>query len=296
MRKIPAALKAHLDGLTTTTCLCWRLTRKDGTVLGFTDHDEAIAFDATVFEAASGLSASEAEAEIGFSAGAQEVDGALSSLAIEEKDIIAGRYDGAAVETFLVNWEDVEERLSMDVAELGEVKRNGTAFTAELRGISAQLDQRRGRLYRRRCDARFGDLRCGIDTAQSRYFADATMAGLEPNGALVLSGAGAVDAGLFEHGRIAWRSGAAGGLAADIASLGKTGGGVRVSLLGGPLPGAAAGDAVRLHAGCDKTFATCRARFANGLNFRGFPHLPGNDTALAIAKKDGRHDGSPVVP
>ena len=39
----------------------------------------------------------------------------------------------------------------------------------------------------------------------------------------------------------------------------------------------AAGDLVELHEGCDKAFATCRARFANAVNFRGEPHLPGMD-------------------
>jgi uncharacterized phage protein (TIGR02218 family) len=39
----------------------------------------------------------------------------------------------------------------------------------------------------------------------------------------------------------------------------------------------AAGDTFVVTAGCDKRFATCRDRFANGVNFRGFPHIPGND-------------------
>jgi uncharacterized phage protein (TIGR02218 family) len=38
-----------------------------------------------------------------------------------------------------------------------------------------------------------------------------------------------------------------------------------------------AGVRVRLTEGCDKRFETCRVRFANSVNFRGEPHLPGND-------------------
>ena len=56
------------------------------------------------------------------------------------------------------------------------------------------------------------------------------------------------------------------------------------------------GDQVRLVAGCDKTFATCKAKFANALNFRGFPHLPGNDAAYGYVVDGGRFDGGPVVP
>ena len=41
------------------------------------------------------------------------------------------------------------------------------------------------------------------------------------------------------------------------------------------------GDAFTISAGCDKRFSTCRDRFDNAVNFRGFPHMPGNDFALS---------------
>jgi uncharacterized phage protein (TIGR02218 family) len=296
VRTVPDDLKAHLAGQATTVCHCWRLTRRDGLVLGFTDHDEAIAFDGTVFEAASGLSGSEAEAELGLAAGTQEIDGALSSLRIEEKDIAAGRYDGASVETFVVNWQAPEQRLLLDAAELGEVTRKGAAFTAELRGIAAQLDRRRGRFYRRRCDAVLGDARCRVDTSQPRFRIAATVGSVDAAGFVTFAAAGELEAEIFEHGRVAWTSGEAVGLVSDIASLAASAGTVRVAFLGGAPEGIETGDGATLRAGCDKTYPTCRGVFANGPNFRGFPHLPGGDIAFSFAKKDGRHDGSPVVP
>jgi len=42
-----------------------------------------------------------------------------------------------------------------------------------------------------------------------------------------------------------------------------------------------AGDTFVVTAGCDKRFDTCRARFNNAVNFRGFPHIPGNDFIIA---------------
>ncbi|KAB0679942.1 DUF2163 domain-containing protein [Aureimonas leprariae] len=295
MRTVPDGLKAHLAGQATTLSHCWRLTRKDGVVLGFTDHDETVRFDGTVFEAASGLSGSEAEAEVGLAAGTQEVDGALSSLSLDETDIAAGRYDGAKVETFVVNWASPEQRMLLDVAELGEVTRRGEAFTAELRGIAAQLDRRRGRFYRRRCDAVLGDARCRVDLEQPRFRAEVTVKAVDASGIVSFAGAEGIERSLFEQGRVEWTGGAARGLVSDLASL-AVNGGVRASFLGGAPEGIVVGDGATLKAGCDKSFATCRAVFANGLNFRGFPHLPGGDAAFAFAKKDGRHDGSPVVP
>ena len=106
MRDIPAALAAHLARPATTLAHGWRLTRKDGVVLGFTDHDAPLHFAGMVFEAATGLSATEAEATLGLAATTSEVEGALASAAISEADIRAGRFDGARVEIFAVDWQD----------------------------------------------------------------------------------------------------------------------------------------------------------------------------------------------
>jgi uncharacterized phage protein (TIGR02218 family) len=43
----------------------------------------------------------------------------------------------------------------------------------------------------------------------------------------------------------------------------------------------AVGDAFEITAGCDKRFSTCRDRFGNSLNFRGFPQIPGNDFVVS---------------
>ena len=102
MKQFSDTLLAALEGPATTLAYGWRLTRSDGLVLGFTDHDEALTFAGTRFEARTGLSASEAESETGLAATTQEVAGALSSDVVTEADILAGRYDGARVETFLV--------------------------------------------------------------------------------------------------------------------------------------------------------------------------------------------------
>ena len=63
-------------------------------------------------------------------------------------------------------------------------------------------------------------------------------------------------------------------------------------------PGRCPSRAIRFRhcAGCDKTFATCKAKFDNALNFRGFPHLPGNDAAYAYVVDGGVFDGGPLVP
>lgn len=296
MREVPPALAAHLAKQATTTARCWRLTRGDGVVMGFTDHDAALSFAGTRFEAGSGLIAGEAEAMLGLGAGTQEIEGALSSAAIEEADILAGRYDGAKVEIFIVNWQAPDEHLLLDVAEIGEVKRGGPAFSAELRGIASRLDRLRGRLYRRRCDAVLGDARCGVDLDAAGRSLDVVFVRMS-GGAIVVAGATFGSPSPFVGGHLRWISGAAAGLSTEILGLHPgSGGEARIETIGAARFAPEAGDRLRLHVGCDKSFATCRERFGNGLNFRGFPHLPGSDATMGVAKRDGLHDGGPVVP
>jgi uncharacterized phage protein (TIGR02218 family) len=42
---------------------------------------------------------------------------------------------------------------------------------------------------------------------------------------------------------------------------------------------------------CDKRFETCRSVFANTVNFRGFPDIPGEDFLTLTPTEGGRHDG-----
>lgn len=296
MRLLPEGFAAHVARHATTLAHCWRLTRTDGVVLGFTDHDAALSFDGTGFAAATGLTGSEAEDALGLAAQTREVAGALSSASIDADDIRAGRYDGAKVETFVVDWQNPGEFVLMDVSELGEVKHGETGFSAELRGIAAQLDRVRGRSYRRRCDAVFGDARCGFPASVAPYAIEAEIVEGEAS-RLVLAGDLGGDRTRFVDGWAVFLDGARAGLAAEIVNAAPGMAGTSDVTLSEAIDiEAAANDRVRLTIGCDKRFSTCRDRFANAANFRGFPHMPGGDAALSIAKRDGVNDGSPVVP
>jgi uncharacterized phage protein (TIGR02218 family) len=141
MKTVPADLAAHLAQEATTTCHAWRVTRRDGVILGFTEHDRDLTFDDTTFLAASGFSASEAEAATGLSVSADEVAGGFSNVAIREQDLATGRYDAARVELFLVNWAAPDQHLLLNVREIGEVSRAGGQFRAELRSLAHRLSQ-----------------------------------------------------------------------------------------------------------------------------------------------------------
>nr|WP_286198568.1 DUF2163 domain-containing protein [Mesorhizobium sp. BR1-1-16] len=292
---MPEGLAAHVSGETTTLCQCWRVTLKDGTVLGFTDHDRDVSFEGTVFEAASGLSASEAAAAEGFSTGGLEVAGALSSDKVSDADLATGRFDHACVEVFAVNWQAPAERLLVSAGHIGEVVREDGAFRAEIRGPLAALDAPRGRSFRAACDADLGDVRCGVDLTAAAFAASATVMASSNGRLIAVSGIDAFAPGWFERGRAVFASGANAGFASAVKTQRVIEGVMTLELWTAAPLTIGVGDGIALTAGCDKRFVTCRDRFANALNFRGFPHMPGNDFSLGYARSGSHNDGSPVV-
>lgn len=293
MRTLPEGLKNHLGQTATAVCNAWRVTRRDGVVLGFTEHDHDLHFAGTAFLAASGFRASDVESALGLAAEASEVEGAFSSAAITGEDVAAGRYDGARVEVFLVNWQNPDDHLILRVQEIGEVTRAGAHFRAELRRLTHRLDQVQGRIYSRRCDAELGDARCGVDLSGSAYRGEGAIVEVLSQTRIAVSGLDGFAGGFFRYGTAHFSSGANAGVKADIDAH-AAGGGVTLTLfLPPPLP-LVAGDTFAIMAGCDKSFAACRTKFANTLNFRGFPHMPGSDFALGYADGDTVHDGRPL--
>ena len=102
---------------------------------------------------------------------------------------------------------------------------------------------------------------------------------------------GSFAAGWFAFGSLTWTGGANAGRSAEISLHEISGGAVTLTLLEAPVRGIAVGETFRIHAGCDKRIETCRAKFANAVNFRGFPHIPGQDAILRYARSGGRNDG-----
>ncbi|QPC87220.1 DUF2163 domain-containing protein [Mesorhizobium sp. NBSH29] len=294
MTTYPAALAAHLRGNATTLCHCWKLIRKDGAVTGFTDHDRPLALDGVTFEPESGFSASEARDTLGLATDTVDVEGALSSVRIREEDISAGRYDGATVETLLVNWKDVSQFARLRKATIGRITRSDGRFVAELESLSHKLDHVQGQYVRRDCDAELGDARCKIWTGAPGLSGTGAVVAYRGGGAVAVSGLGTFAPGWFAHGVLTWTSGANTGRSVRI--LGHSGGGEITLSLWQDGSDPVAGNQFSLVAGCDKSFATCKAKFGNPHNFQGFPHLPGNDAGYAYVTEGGQFDGGPLVP
>lgn len=284
MKTLPPQLQARLDSGATTLCWCWRITRKSGLRLGFTDHDRDLTFDGTAFEAAAGFAASEIRDSLGLSVDDLEVESALSSTHLSETALAAGDFDDASIEIFRVDWTDTSLRVLMRQGSLGEVRRTGTAFAAEVRGLAHYLQQPKGRVYQYACDADLGDQRCGIDLGLPQYRGNGTVISTASLREIKASGLSAFASGWFTHGLVTFTSGLNQGRSSEIKHH-ATAAGIATFELWQPMPVIIApGDTIAVTAGCDRLLATCRGKFANAVNYRGFPHMPGNDTLASYVQ------------
>ena len=274
MKPTTPALAAHLAGEVTTLATCWRLERTDGWVRGFTDHDRELVVDGLTYVASTGFLPSAIKTASDLSVDNLDVDGFLDDAALRAEDLIAGLFDGARIEVFIVNWADLGQgRLLLRKGFLGEIKRADQRFSAEIRGLSNRLQQTAGKLYSRLCRVDLGSSECGVALGPRTDTYAVTQVIAADSVRIVTARA----TGFFTFGKATFTTGANAGAVNEV--LLHDGQTIRLFV---PMPRPiAVGDGITLVAGCDKTPETCNAKFANILNFRGEPHIPGNDKVFS---------------
>jgi uncharacterized phage protein (TIGR02218 family) len=257
-----------LAGDLTTLALCWRIERRDGVTIGLTAHDRELRLDGLTYRAAPGMTPSAIARGSGLEADTMDVTGALTSDAITEADLLAGRWDGARVVLFAIDWAAPGEAVPLGEGRIGAVETRGHALTAELRGASSLLDAPVVEATAPECRAELGDRRCRVAMAGRRRFARVT----QVDGAVVTLDLAEPVADGWGGGRLRWFSGPNSGLEDAINRSDGS-----MLTLRQPPRFHGTGALVEVSEGCDKTIATCAARFGNAANFRGEPYLPGID-------------------
>lgn len=274
MKTLSNGLAQHIAGEVTTLAHCWKVKRKDGLTLGFTDHDCDIIIDGLTYTAASGMTPSAVSAHISLKVDELDIAGMLSSDVIKQTDILDGLYDYAEMSFFLVNYQDVSQgKIALRTGWMGEISLKGQQFVAEVRGLTQALSQSIGEIYSAGCRASFADARCTVNAAN--YTVSGTVSAV--NGLVGFSDAARTQAsGYFTLGVVKFLSGALAGVSVEVKEYSN-----KQFIFALPLRvSPQVGDSYSAIAGCDKSLETCITRFGNALNFRGEPHVPGSDRLL----------------
>lgn len=287
MRSVSAGLATHLSESATTLVTMWRIERKDGTVFRFTDHNTDLEYGGDTYASAIGYERSAVASNSSLAVGTTELKGMLDADSILASDLEAGLWDGAEVRIFAANWANLAQgEMKVLRGTLGEVTVNdlGT-FEAELRSLADPLQQSIGSLYLATCKVDLGSTKCGINLAFGGGFTAADSVASAPDDVtLVLVGTGTslLPDGWFDRGVAIWQTGLNAGVAREV--IGWTQGTLTLDLLGPPPFAIAPGDTLYIQAGCDFLFATCKNKFNNKDNFRGFPLLPGANAVLDVPR------------
>ena len=257
-----------LEGPLSSIALCWRIERPDGAGLALTSHDGPLVVDGTRFEAAPGMLPAAVQRRSGLEADSGDIVGAISSASLEEDDLLLGRWNLARVTSFAVDWREADQgQISLTQGRLGEVRIEQGEFKAELMGSAAMLGAAICPETSPECRAELGDKACRVDLAGRSV--QATIVDVD-GPSLVLDQS--ID-DQFLWGRARFVSGANCGLTTVVVAVD----GNCIRLRDSRRAATGAGDRLELRHGCDKSFSTCAGRFDNAANFRGEPHLPGND-------------------
>jgi len=261
-------------------CTLWTITRKDGVVLRFTDHDAPLVVGGQTFApAAADVSALQKQGDL--SGQNREFKGGLTSDLITHDDLAAGRYRGATVVEQIVDWmypwAGEFGRAEYDVTE---TTHTGELWSAQIDGLSVRLSRNFGRVYTRDCDALLGDARCQKDLTAFTYTAKAIGSIVTDRLEFGTNLSTALADGWFASGKLTWLTGANAGLVCDVQdSVGATG---RIKLeLAAPFA-VEVGDTFTIIAGCNGNFTTCGSKFSNTINFQGQPHQPGVNEVLKV--------------
>lgn len=283
MKSCSSGLATHIAREVTTLATLWKITRKDGTVLGFTDHDEDIQYPANpsglVYQAATAYSRSALRASDNLDVQNMQVDGLIESSSISDDDIRAGKYDYAQVEVRLVNWQDLSQGSVGEPTFIGlggQIELKEFMYSMELRGLAQLLTETIGDLYQPSCRVDLGDpATCKVDLAALTQ--PGTVESVGDNRTIIVSGVAAID-GYFDGGLLTWLTGANAGLSMEVKQWVSSGGVVTLMLK--MLLDIQPGDTFTIAPGCDKNSSTCKDKFSNLVNFHGEPDVPGRDFLL----------------
>jgi uncharacterized phage protein (TIGR02218 family) len=256
------------DGPLTSLAFCWTIERGDGAGLALTSGDRQFSGGGITYHPEPGITPTAITRSLGLQPHSAEVSGALNARALTDSDLLLGRWDAARISMKAVDWIVPDEQpVQLFGGELGEVSLSGESFTAELNGAAAKLSAPVCPATSAECRAEFGDKKCRVDLAGRMVRARVSSA--EDN--VIVTDQLLDERYLF--GRLRYLSGANCGLQTVILAVN----GTQLTIRDRARAAIEVNAIIEIREGCDKLFATCVSRFANAANFRGEPHVPGND-------------------
>lgn len=287
MKAIPAALLTELQSTSPRIAVLVSVQSTAGQIVRYTDHDVPLTIGAD--EYFPGLTIATQTSKSSASPATQSQQLLLDDFFLTKADATDGAFDGALVEISIVSWADIAAgTLLLVKGTTGKLDIGDTHVDTEIRSLSDRLRQNIIRTYNTACDVDvLGDARCKVNLAPFTVSGTVSAVVGSNNDQFDSTELAAQPDNWFQFGQFTWTS----GNNATVAPFNQTkthtqeGSAGRITLaFPAPRP-IQVGDNFTSIAGCDRKFPTCRDKFNNAPNNRGYPYVPGQN---AILKSGGQ--------
>lgn len=281
MKNIPIQLLEHYRSGALTVATLWKITRTDGVIVAWNDVDIDLEYDGVLYKAGKGITPTAIAGTEGGSVDNLEVESLLGlpdeAGAITLQDMRDGLYDGARIDLYRVNYNDLSMGAEiMPTGFFGEFTASDIGYTAELRGLKQREQTQVGRIFQPSCDADLGDARCGVDLEALRVYGSITSG--VTFGTFIDTSLTQPD-NYFGNGLLEFLTGDNAGQKIEVMAYDSTT--KEVVLYDAPKRPMKVGDTYTMTPGCDKSIDTCREKYENQVRFRGFPFIPGADQLVS---------------
>lgn len=261
-------MRVFFDRELDTVATFWRIYRRDGAALAFTSHDRDLTFGGITHRAAPGMVPAAIRMTAELSNDNAEAQGALHHDSIRAEDLAAGLFDEAAIAIGAVDWKTLDHHIVYS-GQIGRIEDGEGQFSAELQSAKSLLERDLVPRTSPTCRAEFCGRGCGLSVVRFTSRVAVEAIDLDTNRVRI----GGIMGDDHIDGQLRFLAGPQTGLTFGIIEAAGDWLTLDRPLVAGSSPGVRA----LLREGCDHTITTCAERFANAINFRGEPFLPGND-------------------
>ncbi|MDR1425790.1 MAG: DUF2163 domain-containing protein [Rickettsiales bacterium] len=271
MKNIGSDLARSLAASSANLIKCFKITLKDHSVLGFSEGPEDISVDEILYKSCCGFEEKNQTSFSDMTSGDSNLVAILDNVGVDREDIIAGKFDGAAIEVFMTVREHPEYgKIVIISGFVGSIKIYGEKIYFNIVGVMGVLEKTIGNIYSPLCRVGFCSKKCSLDL-QSYTFTGTISSLVSETEFHTDSGTISTKVeDYFKYGLVRFIDGPSAGSSMEV----KQSYGGNIVLAMSVAKGMEVGNQFTVVAGCDKKFSSCIERFQNAINFRGEPNLP----------------------
>lgn len=274
MKTVSSLLKQEfVNGIRTTIV---KIITKSGTIYGYTDFDSPLIVEGTTYTPAPGLKRTTLTSTANDQVSNQELGSGWVDA--PEGDLIAGKFDNALVEVAFCSWKNPSYgRVIIQRGNIGVIQWTADGFRADILSHMRQLQRNINFITTANCRhqlfSQFSSNTIGACTLNAASYTYSGTVVAVSVAKLKFSVSGLSQPAQYcQNGILTWTSGPNAGLKHEVKNH-TVAGSTEIELYLPTFITPAAGNTFSITAGCDKTNATCKTKFNNGVNFGGFPHI-----------------------